>query len=78
MGCRASETTAPTLMKQSGIDGPGSKKIQHAADLPIWENMAYIGNPPYVFDEVGIFRAFRKWAMPHYEDVPVDESLARL
>lgn len=54
------------------------QKIQHAADLPIWENMAYIGNPPYVFDEVGIFRAFRKWAMPHYEDVPVDESLARL
>lgn len=36
--------------------------VQHAADLPIWENSFYLDKPLYTRSESRVFRAFRQWA----------------
>jgi 3-ketosteroid 9alpha-monooxygenase subunit A len=43
------------------------QRIQHARDLPIWENMTYVDKPPFARSEAQAFRALRQWVEGLYE-----------
>lgn len=46
------------------------QRTQHAADLPVWENMTYIERPMFAAAETKIFKALRRWIEDLY---PVSE-----
>ncbi|MBA0126792.1 Rieske (2Fe-2S) protein [Haloechinothrix sp. YIM 98757] len=39
---------------------------QHAADVPVWENMTYVHKPPFAQAEATALRNLRKWIEKHY------------
>jgi nitrite reductase/ring-hydroxylating ferredoxin subunit len=42
------------------------QRTQHAADLPVWENMSYIARPPFAQAEAKAFRTLRRWIEGRY------------
>ena len=46
------------------------QRSQHAADLPVWENMTYVARPMFAKAETKVFRALRRWIEGLYPDSP--------
>jgi hypothetical protein len=44
------------------------QRVQHARDVPIWENMTYVDKPPFARSEAETFRALRRWIERHYAE----------
>lgn len=48
------------------------QRVQHARDLPIWENMTYVAKPAFARSEAETFRALRRWIERHYAEAGGD------
>jgi 3-ketosteroid 9alpha-monooxygenase subunit A len=46
----------------------GEQRVQHARDVPIWENMTYVDKPAFARSEAQTFRALRRWIERHYTE----------
>jgi hypothetical protein len=46
------------------------QRSQHAADLPVWENMTYVERPMFAKAETKVFRALRRWIEGLYPESP--------
>jgi 3-ketosteroid 9alpha-monooxygenase subunit A len=44
------------------------QRSQHAADLPVWENMTHVDRPPFAKAEAKSFRALREWIEAQYPE----------
>lgn len=48
------------------------QRVQHARDVPIWENMTYVAKPAFARSEAETFRALRRWIERHYAEAAGD------